>query len=146
MKLSMPHTSLYRSTIRRATSLVLCLFVATLTGCGSSSDGPEMVTTQGEVTWKGQPVETGRVIFRLLDGDRRGFSAPIEGGKFEIETYPGQVRVEIRASRLVPGKFDNSNDEPEPMGEMYIPAQFNTQSTLVLNVPADEATEFNLDG
>lgn len=124
----------------------LMVSVSVLCGCSSSPDGPETVVTSGEVTWKGQPLESGRVVFRLLDGDRRGFSAPIENGQFQIETYPGQVRVEIRASRIVPGKFDTSNGDPVPAGEMYIPAKYNSQSSLVLNLPESDRPTFELDG
>lgn len=127
-------------------STALIVSASVLCGCSSSPDGPETVVTTGKVTWQGQPLESGRVVFRLLDGDRRGFSAPIENGRFEIETYPGQVRVEIRASRIVPGQFDTSNGDPVPKGEMYIPAKYNSQSSLVLSLPESDRPTFELDG
>jgi hypothetical protein len=56
------------------------------------------------------------------------------------------VKVEITASRLVPGKFDNSNGTPEPMGEMYIPKKYNSQTTLEAEVKSsgDNALPFEL--
>ncbi len=45
------------------------------------------------------------------------------------------MSVEITASRIIPGKFDNSNGTPEPVGEMYIPRQYNAATTLEVIVP-----------
>lgn len=123
-------------------SLAVCMF----SGCSSKPDGPETFVSSGEVNFNGQPVESGRVVFRMLEGDGRGFSAPIENGKFSIETYGGRMRVEVRASREVPGKFDYSNGEPAAVGEMYIPMRYNAQSELVTTVPAESDMSFELQG
>jgi hypothetical protein len=48
----------------------------------------------------------------------------------------GKMTVEIIASRLIPGKFDESNpDEKVPVGEMYIPARYNSETELTADVP-----------
>ena len=45
------------------------------------------------------------------------------------------MKVEIIASRPS-GKFDTSNPDepPQPVGEMYIPAKYNAESSLTADV------------
>lgn len=113
--------------------LVLCLASACLSGC-SKPTGPQEFRVQGAVTFDGQPVETGRILFRQTDGAQKAFSGEIKNGSYSLNAEPGQMRVEILASRPIPGKFDNSNGTPEPVGEMYIPKKYNDQSELTAKV------------
>lgn len=113
-----------------------CLFLLALTsgllavGCGGN--GLQSVT--GTVTFDGKPIEDGRVTFRQIAGDKKAYSAPIVKGQYKIECDPGKVSVEVTASRIIPGKFDNSNGKPEPVGEMYIPVQYNSATKLTADV------------
>lgn len=104
-----------------------------LAGC-ARPDGPSMLTTKGTVTFKGEPIEEGRINFRELDGEMRPYSAPIKNGAFSIESTAGKMRVEVYASRIIPGKFDTSNLTEEPVGEMYIPERYNSRSELTHEV------------
>lgn len=100
----------------------------------------------GTVTFDGKPVEEGRIQFREFGGEQRSFSGSIENGAYAVETATGAMRVEVRASRLIPGKFDESNPgEKEPMGEMYIHEKYNSCSELTSDVPAGgSAIDFTL--
>ncbi|MCA8987122.1 MAG: hypothetical protein KDA78_05750, partial [Planctomycetaceae bacterium] len=89
-----------------------------LAGC-SSEDGPQVYTTTGQVTWQGNPLESGRIIFVQKGSDSRTFSAPIEKGDFRIKTQGGPMRVEIRASRPTTEKSKEVN--PPPPGETAAP-------------------------
>lgn len=118
---------------------ILCgalLFSLMLPGCGGGGGGPKLYKTSGQVTFDGAPVETGRILFRMTSGDQKAYAAEITNGEYTIETLPGEASVEITASRIIPGKFDTSNpdDEPQPIGEMYIPAKYNSQTTLKATV------------
>jgi hypothetical protein len=106
-----------------------------LSGCAGES-GPQMYPVQGTVSFDGTPVENGRILFRRVDGDQRGFSGEITNGRYELNAEPGSMTVEITASRIIPGEFDTSNDEPEPKGEMYIPAKYNAETELTAEVKA----------
>jgi len=111
------------------------LALATLVGCGPSA--LDLHPVSGTVTFDGQPIPEGRIQFRAVEGDERAFSAPIQNGKYELEALAGRMTVEIRASRIIPGEFDESNpDEKVPKGEMYIPARYNTETELTAEVPA----------
>ena len=125
--------------------VISLLAVSILVGCsgGSSLD---TVPVTGTVTWEGDPLEEGRITFRSLEGDRRSFSGKIKDGDYSVETFTGPMRVSIRASRIVPGEFDESNpDEKVPVGEMYIPPRYNSQSELTSNIERGENTvDFDL--
>lgn len=112
------------------------LMASLLVGCGGgASDGPAMYEVAGTVSFDGDPVEEGRILLRKKEGDGKAFSGVIKDGAYSVETEEGLMTVEIRASRIIPGKFDNSNGTPEPVGEMYIPKKYNTETTLEVLVP-----------
>lgn len=119
--------------------------VTSLTGCSSSSTGPKTYPVSGKVTFAGAPVERGTILFRALAGDGRGYSGEIVAGAYEVPVEAGEMRVEITASRAVPGKFSEANPgEREPVYEMYVPATYNTDSTLRATV-ASGARTFTFD-
>ena len=93
------------------------------TGCGT---GPKTYWVQGTVTFDGQPVETGEIIFVPLDKDLGPDAGPITNGTFAFAVKAGKKRVEIRASREVPGKRTSMG----PVYEDYIPARYNSRSEL----------------
>lgn len=125
---------------------LLALPAATmLLGCS----GPAGLDTQpvtGTVTFDGQPISEGRIQFRAQEGDQRAFSAEIKDGQYQMEALAGKMTVEIIASRPVPGKFDESNPgEKVPVGEMYIPACYNSQTKLTAEVtPGKNKIDFPL--
>jgi len=123
------------------------LAIVVLVGCGSRS-GLDLHRVTGKVTFDGEPVKDGRILFRATDGDQRAFSGPIENGLYKLEARPGKMRGEITASRIVPGKFDTSNPgEKVPIGEMYIPARYNSKTELTTEVkPGSNTADFALIG
>lgn len=126
-------------------TIALAVTVVCISGCGSAPSGPKMVPVTGKVTFDGTPVEEGRITFRKTDGDQRAFAGEIKAGSYSISTEPGRMAVVITASRLIPGKFDNSNGTPEPVGEMYIPPQYNEATSLVAEVKDGGSNDFPFD-
>ena len=125
-----------------------CLaLVMSLAGCNSAPEGPVTFPVSGTVTFDGSPVAEGRIQFRPTSGTQQAYSAEIREGRYQLDSEPGSATVEITASRPIPGKFDTSNpdDEPQPIGEMYIPAKYNSQSTLVAEVSPTETNEIPFD-
>ena len=122
--------------------LLSCFLV--FSGCNSEPEGPEMYTVSGNVTFDGQPLDEGRIRFRLTSGDQRAFESDIINGKYSLQTMEGPMQVEVRASRIVPGKFEQASpdDEPQPVGEMYIPAKYNAKTELTAQVTPDGENEF----
>lgn len=130
--------------MRTSLALAVCLLLGSV-GCSSSTSGPDMHVVQGTVTFDGKPIETGRILFRQTEGDGRAYSTEIVEGTYKLEVKEGPTEVAITASRLIPGKFDNSNGTPEQMGEMYIPAKYNQKTELNALVESGSENQFSFD-
>lgn len=110
--------------------IVACL----LTSCARQS-GPAIETVHGTATLDGQPIEEGEILFRPQDATKSGGGGKISRGKFSFQTPAGDMRVEITAYRVVPGKFVEANPgEKDPVTEQYIPEQYNRKSDLTATV------------
>lgn len=125
--------------------LALILFCMGSEGCSRPTGGRAEVQVKGNVTFNGTPVESGRILFREIEGSQQGFSGEIKQGSYSLTAVPGKMRVEITASRPIPGKFDYSNGEPAPVGEMYIPKKYNAESELTADVQAGKTNSFPFD-
>jgi hypothetical protein len=115
-------------------SLAAC-FLAAFPGCGPK--GPGVIKVTGQVTFDGAPLPEGAITFKRA-GDLKAFSGEIKNGTYEVPCEEGNMAVEIFASREVPGKFDTSNPGVKvPLKEQYIPAKYNTATTLNAKVDGD---------
>lgn len=120
------------SRIRIAALLGLVLAVA---GCSGSEDGPSLYRVSGEVTYDGKPIENGTILFRNTGSDGRAYQGEIKNGKYDLKSEAGSMRVEITGSRVIPGKFKEVNPgEKDPVSEMYVPAKYNSKTTLEAKV------------
>lgn len=108
-------------------------------GCSGSSGVP----VTGSVNFEGQPVEQGAISF--VDSNQKAPSegATIVNGKFETVVTPGQKRVEIRASR--PVKPNKNDPNTAGMREDFIPAKFNSASTLMAEISAEKENKLQFD-
>lgn len=129
----------------RSFLLALSIAAVSLTagGCGNSSGS---VHVTGVVTFQGQPVESGEIIFTPQEDGQPSAAGKIEQGKYECQVPAGPSSVRITAYRPVPGKFDTSNPgEKTPVVEMYIPAKYNDRTTLEVTVDrASPTLDFKL--
>jgi len=126
----------------RCRTAILLLGCTVLAGCGSSG----RVTATGMVTFDGQPVETGTIVFQPLDRAAAPEGAPISGGRYTVECPPGRQRVQIRGTRpvdesRVPRTMPRLGTAP--VREDYIPAAYNTESTLEVEVVAGGSNVFD---
>ena len=76
--------------------LLTGVVLSTLSGCGSS---PSVVS--GSVSYNGQPVGDGHVVFQPADGKGASCGGPIKNGKYTVETTPGKKVVQIIAVKKV---------------------------------------------
>jgi len=113
----------------RALALALALLAAS---CSSESG---LVTITGNVTLDGAPLSEGDILFTPADTQFGSEAAKIESGVYRVSLRPGESKVQIRASRPVPGKKG-------PMGEQliedYLPPKYNDQSDLKIDVSKDQ--------
>jgi len=134
-----------RKLLRLATVLVACagLMVA---GCGPGNPQGRLAIS-GKVSFEGQPLDQGSIQFSSVDRTSGIVSgAVIHNGSYSIEAEkglpPGKYRVRV---------FSGEGAGPEEMpGESTeapkerIPAQYNTESTLEIEVSRGNAT-FDFD-
>jgi hypothetical protein len=118
-------------------------------GCG---DGK--VRLRGTVTYEGKPVERGIITFDPADGQGPNTGGEIVQGTYHLTTntgvLPGKKIVRIRAFRATGRRIEAG--PPAPPGtlvdeiEAYIPARYNDQSTLTVEIIAGKENEidFNL--
>lgn len=114
----------------------LGLLAWTLSGCGGG--GLERAEISGNVTADGQPVKRGQVRF-VPTGQTKGpsWSAWIKDGHYTTAgskgTPVGELRVEIRAYRAVPG-FEHVADDGDAPYEQYLPPKYNLESKLRMTI------------
>lgn len=116
-----------------------------LVGCGSSS-GPEKIVVEGNVTFDGQPIPNGEIMFYPIEGTPGSVAGgPIKDGKYTAKSRGGvpvgRHRVEIRAFRA-PSKPQTGPDAVEGgAAEQYLPLQYNAYSELTSVVDASNPTQ-----
>ncbi|WP_020470307.1 hypothetical protein [Zavarzinella formosa] len=137
----MTHVSIGRTMSRPVMGLLLAVGIF-LPGCDGGS-GPKLNKVTGHVKFENEPVAEGRINFRAADGKGATYSGAITGGKYTADCEAGSYKVEIMASRKT-GKFTNTVEGKNEVEEMYIPAKYNSQTTLTKEVPKGGG-EINFD-
>ena len=112
-------------------------------GCGSG-----LVSVEGQVTWQGQPVEEGTIVFEPVDGQGPSAGGKIQNGQYRLSgesaVQPGEKIVRITAARKTGRKIEAG--PPSPPGswveevESYIPAEYNSQSKLRCTIPPGKSS------
>ena len=123
----------------RSTLLALALSTC-VAGAGCSQR--EFVDVDGTVSWQGQPVEVGEIIFAPLDKAVAPTAGRIRKGAYKLVCKPGPMRVEIQAVRKT-GQRDPK--EGFEITELFIPRRFNEESELKADVTADGTNHFTFD-
>jgi hypothetical protein len=122
----------------RIMSVWAVFVVMCLAGCGG---GEKTYKVSGTVTFDGKPVESGTISFESAAGGAGVASSGITGGKYELQSKAGKKKVQITASRPLPGK----EKEPTPPMESYIPVKYNTMTELTKEVSASAENRFDFD-
>jgi hypothetical protein len=120
-----------------ANLLVVLTGLATAVGCSH----PDTVEVSGIVQWKGAPLPYGDIMFSSLDPHVPAAAGKVSDGTYKFRCKPGGKRVEIRSYRL----SDKKTPEGNPIGEMYVPVRYNSQSELKADVAFDRKNQFDFD-
>lgn len=120
------------------TTATLLSAMLVCSGCGPS--GPTKHLVSGKVTFDGQPVPDGDIVFIVHNAASAPVAGKIQAGTFRLEALAGKARVEIRAS-CETGKKTSLG----PIRRDYIPPCYNSQSTLTAAVEADSPNELCFD-
>jgi hypothetical protein len=118
-----------------------CLAVVALAGGGCGGTGPPIHQVTGTITFDDTPVPDGDIVFIPEDAQYGAEAGKIKEGKYRLRAHDGKNKVQIRATRPVPGKVGPMG---EPAIEDYIPAKYNDRTTLFREV-GERHTEFNFE-
>lgn len=120
-------------------ALLLVSFLMWLVGCTGGGGRPTEKTypVSGTVTLDGQPLAEGEIYFKDTTKGDVAFGQ-IKDGKFAFQAPAGPKKVEIYAYKmeLDPVAKEMYGDQAQPTKVNYIPAKFNTDSTLTATVEA----------
>jgi hypothetical protein len=110
-----------------------------LAGCGRSSD-IQRVIVSGKVSYQGQPIADGAILFTPVKGTKGpAAAARIENGAYQAAIAGGVPvgthRVEVLAFRASSGSSQSSGSQVFQMAkEQFLPKQYNRESTLTATV------------
>ncbi len=115
-------------------------------GCGHSKKELPTYGVSGTVNLDGKPLAEGEIYFVTKETGQIDI-VPVKDGKFEGDAKAGSRRVEIRAYNIETPKppADMPDLKMEPTKTNYLPAKYNTNSTLTADVSADKPNEFTFD-
>src|SRR5262245_33976835 len=105
-------------------------------GCGPSSQRTYRVC--GRVFVDDQPLPSGDILFVARDKSVGPAGGKIKDGAFELFAKPGEMSVEIRASRAVPELVS----EAGPLYRESLPAVYNSQTTLRVDIEPNHNYQF----
>ena len=124
---------------------LLCLLAVTA-GC-SDSNPLDRQPVSGHVTWVGQPLTEATIRFEPMDARTKvEAGAQIVDGHYEIAAeqglLPGTYRVIISALRDT-GQSQSTMGQRQPIRSEVLPAAYNRQSTLQVELADGEQAEFD---
>lgn len=103
--------------------------------------GPRTGELHGTVTFDGKPVDRGRIVLVRTQEDTRIHQAAVMSGSYALVAPAGTYRVEIFALH-----DDEALAADQSLPMQYIPAAYNSESTLTAEIAAGTKQEraFNL--
>ena len=109
------------------------VIVGTGLWCGCNF-GPPSVVVSGTVSYQGEMVRQGEIIFADVQSTAPAAVGKVEDGRYRLETLAGEKRVRITASketgRIVEGAMGTTYPEQVDL----LPPEYNSASTLVRTV------------
>lgn len=137
----------------RHASLLILLALSALAQTGCQDAGPERAPIQGRVTVAGEPLAEGRILFvPIAPTEGPTTSATIADGAYQLSYDQGPVvgkhRVEIEAALQLGFELDDEAAFARRGGRRLppnpIPAEFNCNSKLTVDVAADRENTFDV--
>ncbi|MBN9119012.1 MAG: carboxypeptidase regulatory-like domain-containing protein [Planctomycetes bacterium] len=134
--------------LRRPTRPRLLLVAALAAAAAGCDSGSKLCPVSGTITYKGQPLDSGSVTFLFINPPGPAGGALVTNGKFKIAApnglEPGTYRVQISSPKgpgeRTPEQIAAGASTP---AKERIPPNYNTQSTLTVEVTRSGPNEFN---
>jgi hypothetical protein len=116
-----------------------------LTSCSSA---PPRGIVSGEVTFDGQPVEDGTILFEPEGGQGQTAGGPIKEGKYSAEVPVGKMRVRINGNKKTGRRYKVYDTPESPVVDEVVellPPKYNINSELTVEVkPGAQQIPFHL--
>lgn len=123
----------------------LCLCVV-LVGCGETNELGRLPVT-GSVTLKGKPLDQGTIEFAPTGETGVSGGAMIAAGDYQIPgdkgLPPGMYTVRISSAAEESGRVEQAPGESDTVAEERIPAKYNTDSEITVEVKSDGENKFD---
>ena len=120
--------------------IIGCLAIA-LGGCNKKD---EQFAIRGRVSYEGEPIADGKILFMPSDESRPQAIAKIVDGEYATASpggvFVGEYKVQVFGYRGT-GKLQDLGElygGKQEQQVQYLPAQFNQESELTLNISSEE--------
>jgi hypothetical protein len=121
---------------------LLCLLVASFVAVGCGDGKPPKYKLSGTVSYEGQPIPEGTIMFLASDLRGQPETAPIKDGKYALEVTAGQKKVVVEASKFVGPPDKTMGVRPR---DQYLPNKYNVDTTLTKELkPQDDVYDLVL--
>ena len=127
-----------RAAVRQAIWLLLLVVSCLPLGCKPA--GPVTAPVFGTMTWNGQPLPAGYILFASEDGRGVPDQGRIVQGRYRLQVKPGKKKVEICAVREE-GKMDPVMHQVPR--QQYLPSRYNTTTQLRADVQMGKENRFD---
>ena len=115
-----------------------------ISGCGPS-DGRELISITGKVTFEGAPVEEGTIMFYNPDTQDTDQTNLGPGGQYAMQVVPGEHRVVIEPIMVVNQPTPEVAPETVHKKVNNIPNRYRNPETTDLKASVEKAGEFSFD-
>jgi hypothetical protein len=124
----------------------LVALAAGATGCSKSRG----VALEGKVSYGGQPVDVGSIVFIPTGGEGISTGGLIEKGSYKVDAKigpaPGPHRVEIHWKKGTGKKSKNEYGEEIERRQEALPERYHAESTLTADIKAGKnVIDFELE-
>ncbi len=129
--------------LKSGLSVSISVVYLLLTNVGCAPSGPQTYPVSGTVTYDGEPVAQGDILFVPMNRSLAPDAGTIENGRFRAQAKEGECRVEISALNIGP---DTKVVMGSAIATNFIPERYNRRSELRAEVSAtdDNVYDFKL--
>ena len=122
---------------------IVALLVAQSIGC---SHGPKLYDISGAVSYQGQPIADGQIVFEDEAPATGRWPAAIKDGRYSVKATAGQKLVRLSATRETGKILEGGMGAKIPERIDILPPQFNTQSKekRTVETKGPQTIDFNL--
>ena len=109
-------------------------------GCSSE---PKQYVVTGEVTYRGQPVVQGEIVFADAKGSGVAAGGKIKNGRYQVRMLPGDKKVRITSAKETGKMIEGAMGVKYPERIDLIPAKYNSATTLTRTIAPESGSSLD---